>query len=127
MACLASSVNSNAVTIEAIIGINSPSYTVEGWRTFLIFAALMVFCVIMNVWLFRLVPWLEVLAGVLNVVLFIVIMVTLWVMAPRNPAGFLLEKSVSSGWDNYFVSWNIGILSQVWCFVGKLALRSSKL
>lgn len=98
---------------------NSPSFVVTGWKTFLIIAAEIIFCAVINMWFFRLVPWFELLTGILNVVYFFIYLVTLWVMAPKNPVGFVMEKAVFSGWDNYFVSWNIGILSQVWLFVGE--------
>lgn len=119
MACLATSVNSFVVFLEAGIAINFPLYEVEGWKTVLIFIGLIAAFTIVNVWCFRLVPWFEVLTGVLNIVFFFVMLVTLWVMAPRNSPSFMLQRNVSSGWDNYAISWNIGILSQVWNFVGK--------
>lgn len=97
---------------------NSPSFVVTGWKTFLIIAAEIVFCAVINMWFFRFVPWFELLTGIINVVYFFIFLVTLWVLAPRNPIEFVLEKAVFSGWDNYFISWNIGILSQVWLFVG---------
>lgn len=98
---------------------NFPSYNITGWRTFLLFVAVIITCVIINVWFFRLVPWFEVLVGVMQVIFFFIVVVSLWVMAPRNPPSFLLKESILSGWDNYFISWNIGILSQVWLYVGK--------
>lgn len=98
---------------------NSPSYIITGWKTFLIFAANIAVCAVANIWFFWVVPWFEVLVGVLNVVFFFVFIVTMWVMSPRNSADFLMERSVLSGWDNYFVSWNVRMLSQVWLLIGK--------
>lgn len=119
IAGLAGVLNSTVLGVEATITMNSPSYVVTGWKTFLIIAAQVVFITILNLWFFWVIPWFELLTGVLNVTLFFVTIITLWVMAPRNSASFLMEKSVYSGWDNYFSSWNIGVLSQAWLFIGK--------
>lgn len=124
IAGLASLLNSNVVIIEGVIGIQYPSFEVTGWKTFLIIAAVLLFCYVVNVWFFQLVPWFEVLAGIVNIVFFFVFLVTIWLLAPRNPASFLMTKSVYSGWDNYFISWNIGVLSQVWLFIGKFLQAS---
>lgn len=123
--CLVSILNSNVVLLEATIGMNFPSYTITGWKTFLILAANIIACAVVNLWLFWLVPWFEVLVGIVNVVFFVIFIVTLRVMSPRNSVDFLLERGVFSGWDNYFVSWNVGMLSQVWLFVGELTLQST--
>lgn len=118
IACLASNFNSNVVILEATIAMHYPVFVVTGWKTFLIIAAEMLGCAFVNMWCFWLIPWFEIFTGVLNVIYFFIYLVTLWVMAPRNPASFVMERSVFSGWDNFFVSWNIGALSQVWLWVG---------
>lgn len=118
--------NGFVVLVEAGIAVNFPSYEVEGWKTFLIFLGQVCTLAAVNIWCWRLVPWFELLAGILNVVLFFIFIVALWVMAPRNDASFLMQKNVSSGWENYSVAWNIGILSAVWNFAGKLNLNSPR-
>lgn len=38
-------------------------------------------------------------------------------MAPRNSVDIFLQTNVSSGWDNYFVSANLGALSNIYLFI----------
>jgi choline transport protein len=74
----------------------------------------------MNMYAFWLIPWVEVLAGILHVLLFIVFLIVLVTLAPRHSAGYVfLNTQSASGWTNSFVSWNIGLLTPTWCFVGE--------
>lgn len=79
---------------------NYPSFVVEGWKTFLIIAAAIAFCAVINLWFFNIVPWFELLTGIFNVVYFFFFPVTFRVLAPRDRVSFVMEKSVYSGWDN---------------------------
>lgn len=110
--------NESAILIEAGIRINYPDYEGGGWRTTLIVLGLLLFLTVINVWFFRVVPWLELFAGIVNVGFFFIVLVTLWIMSPRNDPSFIMTTSTFSGWENKFVSWNVGILTQTWLFVG---------
>ncbi|KAG6360752.1 hypothetical protein INS49_011818 [Diaporthe citri] len=66
---------------------------------------------------FWLVPWFELLTGFLNVSMVIIIFVVLWAVAPRNSVDIFMQTNVSSGWDNYFVSANLGALSNIYLFI----------
>lgn len=118
---LAGVVNSTALMYEATIQINNPDYEADGWRTALIAVGILMLLTVTNIWLFRLVPWFELLVGVLNVSFFFVTVAVLWVMSPRNPASMLLTTAKFTGWESDFVSWNVGMLTSVWMFVGKMA------
>lgn len=72
-----------------------------------------------NIYAFKIVVWMELLSGILHCVLFIVFIAVTAVMGTRNGGDFFLSKNVSSGWDDYFVSWNVGMLSCVWIFTGR--------
>lgn len=119
VAMLASAMNGNTVLLEATIQLEHPDYVNGGWHTTLIVFANLAFCAFVNIYVFRIVPWFELLAGILNVCLFFVFLVVLWVMAPRNSPDIFLTSNMSSGWDNYFVSCNIGALSNIFLFISK--------
>ncbi|POS69650.1 hypothetical protein DHEL01_v211953 [Diaporthe helianthi] len=115
---LASSVNVGAVTIEATVQLNSPGYVNGGWHTTVLVLALLSFYLAVNIWFFRIVPWSELACGLANIIFFLVTIVALWVLSPRNPPDFLLRRISLGGWENEFLAWNIGLLTQVWQFVG---------
>lgn len=118
MALLASILNSGVVSLEATIQLNNPDYSPGGWHTTMIVICMLLFMALMNIYAFRVIPWLEFVAGILNVCLFLIYIVVLFVMSPRNSADFILTTNMTSGWDNYFVSWNVGSLSHIFLFVG---------
>lgn len=79
---------------------------------------------LVNTYAFKLVPWMETVAGVLHICLFIIFVVVLGVMGAHNDAKFVfLERNVSSGWSDTFVAWNLGMLTCVWSFTGLLTRK----
>ncbi|KAH7040331.1 amino acid permease [Microdochium trichocladiopsis] len=110
--------NGCAILLEASIQFNYPEYENGGWRTTLIVMGLLLFLTVINIWFFRIVPWVELVAGIVNVCFFFITLITLWIMSPRNSPSFILTTTKFSGWESDFVSWNVGMLTQVWMFIG---------
>lgn len=119
VATLAGALNQTTAIAEGLVLLRSPGYRLVGWHTTLITVVMLVCLTLVNLYAFRLVPWFELLSGVLNVCLFVVYIGVLFAMSPRNTAGVFLEKNVSSGWDSYFPVVNIGALSNIFLFVGE--------
>ncbi|ORY66535.1 amino acid/polyamine transporter I [Pseudomassariella vexata] len=117
VAITGSILNANAVIFEGLIAMNYPSYEPGGWRTTLQILANLAFCVFINMFAFRVVPWFEMLAGILNVCLFVIYIVVLWVMSPRNSADIFWQTNVSSGYKDYFIAANVGSLSHIFLFI----------
>jgi len=116
---LAGVANVTAVQIQGIAIFNNDSYTPQRWHITMIIAALLFVQGAMNAYTFWLVPYIELLGGVLHVSLWIIIIVVLLVRAPKhNPDFVFFTKSSSSGWTNKFVIWNLGLLTPTWGFVG---------
>lgn len=118
IAMLASCLNGNTVIFEGLIQLAHPDYVSGGWHTTLIVLSTLAFCAIINIYAFRAVPWFELISGILNICLFLIFLVVLWVMSPRNSPDVFLITNVSSGWDSYFVSANLGSLSSIFLFIG---------
>ncbi|KAF5502641.1 Choline transport protein [Colletotrichum aenigma] len=119
VSALAGSAASEANIIMGLVVTNYPSYSFQPWHLTLVIVAQLVACGLINMYAFRSIPWMELLAGVLHVVLWVVIVVVLLALAPRASADFVFfERTVSSGWTNGFVSWNIGMLVPAWGFIG---------
>lgn len=118
VALLASCINGLTVMVEGMVEL-SYDYEPQGWHTALINILVIILCAGINVFAFRLVPWFELLSGILNICLLVVFLAVLWALSPRNNANILIMSNVSSGWDNYFVSANIGSLSNIFVFLCK--------
>ncbi|KAG8162111.1 hypothetical protein KVR01_007876 [Diaporthe batatas] len=116
VALLASCLNGNTLVLEGMIQLTHPDYEPGGWHTTLIIFATMAFCSGINLFAFRLVPWFELLSGILNVCMLLIFLVVVWLLSPRNSTDIFFETNVSSGWDNYFVAANLGALSNIFLF-----------
>lgn len=115
---LASSINFGAVTVEATVQLSSPGFVNGVWHTTLLVVLLLFFYPAMKVWFFRILSWFELACGLAKIVFFLITTIALWVLSPRNSSDFLLTRTSLVGWDKEFLAWNIGLLTQVWQFVG---------
>ena len=114
--------NTTCYMLQSLIIVNYEHYVPERWHLTLMIFALLIVQGLINMYTFWLIPWIELIAGILPVVMFIVFVVVLLATAPKHGARFVfLEKvpSSTSGWNNYFISWNLGLLTPTWGFVGK--------
>ena len=119
---LAGVANVTAYMLQSLVIANDENYVPERWHLTLIIFAMLIVQGLMNVYIFWLIPWIELAVGVLHVVLFIVFVVVLTSMAPHHhDAKFVfLQRASASGWNNDYISWNLGLLTPVWGFVGAL-------
>ncbi|KAF2217704.1 hypothetical protein CERZMDRAFT_63866 [Cercospora zeae-maydis SCOH1-5] len=119
IALLAGVTNIASNCMMVIVVANHPDYVVKGWHTILVMYGFLVALGLLNMYGFWLIPWIELVAGLLHVVLWIVYAVVLLTLAPRHSSEFVfLEKANASGWTSDFVSFNLGIILLSWGFVG---------
>ena len=119
VSALAGSTSSQANILLGLVSTNHPSYEFRPWHLTLLIIAQLATVGLMNMYAFRAIPWLELLAGILHVVLWAIFVIVLVALAPRNQSDFVfLERSSNSGWGNGFVSWNLGLLVPAWGFIG---------
>ena len=115
--------NTAAALIQELLELNYPSYVPQRWHITFIIIAMLIVESLMNMYTFWVIPWIELLAGILHGVLFIIFVVVLVTLAPRHSANFVFfGRSTASGWDNSYVGWNLGLLTPTWSFVGALCL-----
>jgi amino acid transporter len=82
-------------------------------------AVLLVFICI-NIWGMRLLPAIELIGGILHITLLLTIVVALVTLAPRSSPEFVFTGFINQGgWQSDGVSWCIGLLTVVYCFVGE--------
>lgn len=120
IALLAGAINIAANITTTLVSVNYPTYTLEPWHTILLMGGFLIALGLINVYAFWSVPWVEFMAGILHITLWIVFIAVLLVMAPRHSANFVfLEKANESGWESDFVSFNLAIILITWGFVGE--------
>lgn len=66
---LCSVVNTTANITTALVAISFPNYILQGWHTLLVMYAYLIVLGAMNMYLFWILPWIEVLTGILHVLL----------------------------------------------------------
>lgn len=116
---LAGVTNILANIVTVIVGASYPDMVFTGWHVILIMYAFLVVLGLLNMYAFWLIPWLELMAGLLHVILWLVYAVVLLSLASRHSSSFVwFEKSNMSGWSNDFVSFNLGTILITWGFVG---------
>lgn len=118
---LAADTNLVIILLESAIELNNPGWTAKGWQTALMMVAICTAHMFVNMYLIKIIPLLEMVAGVLHVCLFVIFVVVMAVMGSRHNAEFVfLESSTSSGWEkDPAVAWNIGMLTAITSFVSK--------
>ena len=118
--------NTTATIIQSLAIVNYPNYEAKSWHLTLIVFAMLIVQALMNMYAFSLIPWIELLSGVLHICLFVVFVVVLAGLAPRHSAEFVfLHTQSDSGWNSNFASWNIGIITPVWGFVGRWSYHAT--
>ena len=105
---------------------NSESYVPERWHATLIAWAYALVPFLCNVYGRKLLKAIEIVGGIFYIIYFIVTIVTLIVMAPRNSSEFVFTTSFFglSGWENEGVQWSIGLLTITAILIGELKLLS---
>lgn len=115
-----------ATQIQGLMILNYPGYHAERWHGTLLMWAIISLMLIINIWGIRLLPMVELIGGICHIVFFIMILITLVVLSPRQPASFVFTEFInSSGWSSDTVSWCIGLLTVVYSLVGSLVSLSN--
>ncbi|KAK6430490.1 hypothetical protein LTR95_013356 [Oleoguttula sp. CCFEE 5521] len=116
---LAGVANTSAYMLQSLVVANYPNYVPEAYHVTLIIFALLIVEGLMNMYTWVLIPWIELLAGVLHILLFVIFVVVLVTLAPRHSADFVFTQQASNtGWSNAFISFNLGLMTPTWGFVG---------
>lgn len=119
IAMLAGMANVTANIIITLVTVQFTSYVPQAWHTLLIMYALLIVEGLANQYVFWIIPWVELAAGLLHIILFVVFVCVLSTLGERHSSDFVFfTKSNLSGWNDDFVSFNLGIILITWGFVG---------
>ncbi|ETS87878.1 hypothetical protein PFICI_01706 [Pestalotiopsis fici W106-1] len=104
---------------QSLIILNDESYIPTRWQGMLFYWAVLACSLSFNIWGPRLLPHINIVAGVIHAAGFFAIVVVLLVMAQKNSATFVFtEFSNNSGWTSDGVSWLVGLISSVYPLLG---------
>jgi choline transport protein len=94
--------------------LGSPGYEIQGWHQTLLTICIVVCCALFNVFLAVRLPLTEVVVLVLHVLGVLVVIVPLWIMAPRgNVHDTIFNFTNSGGWKNDGLSIVIGMVPMI--------------
>jgi choline transport protein len=120
IAITAGTANVIANIITTLIQVSYPDYNSRPWHMTLIMWGFLIVLGLMNQFAFKMIPWIELAAGLLHIILFVVFIVVLTTMGQRHSSDFVFfTKANASGWNSDFVSFNLGMMLITWGFVGK--------
>lgn len=120
IASFASSILILATLVEAIIDIRNADYSFAPWQYTLIMIAYLLITVGFNTWGARLLPMIETTSLFGHLAGFLVTIIPLWFMAPKNSARTVLLDVVNNGgWSNTGTSCLIAQVSVLYCNIGE--------
>ena len=107
--------------IEVLIDVTNPSFAFPNWQYTLIMLATLVLTIFLNTWGARVLPMLETVSLFGHIGGFIITLISLWVLAPKNPAHAVFAEVVNNGgWSNTGTSCLVAQVTVLYCNLGKL-------
>lgn len=96
-----------------------PSYSIQPWHETLLTIGIVAFCVFFNVFLAGRLPLIEALVFVLHGLGVFVVIIPLWVMAPRgNAHDTILVFTDNGGWGDLSLAATIGMVPMIGMLIG---------
>ena len=103
-----------ATLILGLAKLNVPEYQIQSWQTTLLTMGIVAFCTLFNIFLAVRLPLVEALVLVLHVLGVFVVIIPLWIMAPRgNPHNTILNFTDNGGWGNLGLASTIGMIPMI--------------
>lgn len=120
IASFASSVFVLATLVEAIIDIRNADFLFSSWQYTLIMIAYLLITIVFNTWGARLLPVIETTSLFGHLAGFLITIIPLWVMAPKNSTrSVFLDVINNGGWSNTGTSCLIAQVSVMYCNLGE--------
>ena len=118
--------------VEALVEIYSPNWSFTRWQSTLVMIFFLMTTIYFNTWGAKLLPGIEIVSVVFHMAGFIITIVPLWVMAPKNSASDVFGGIVNGGgWSNAGTSFFVGTITILFSNLGPDAAvhigRSNKL
>lgn len=119
LASVASSLFVVATLIENMINLTNSSFAFPNWQYTLIMLACLVLTIFLNTWGAPVLPMVETISLFGHIGGFIIFVVPLWVLAPKNTAHAVFAEVVNSGgWSNTGTSCLVAQVTVLYCNLG---------
>ena len=100
--------------IIGLAKLNVPSYEIQNWHTTLLTIGIVAFCTLFNIFLAVRLPLIEALVLILHVLGVFIVIIPLWVMAPRgNVHDTIFVFTDNGGWGNTALAATIGMVPMI--------------
>ncbi|KAJ9298651.1 hypothetical protein DTO271G3_3618 [Paecilomyces variotii] len=119
MAAVASPAFLGGTIIQGLLVLNDESYVFERWHGTLLFTAIVVLSVCVNIFAIKYLPHLETLMLLLHVGMFFLLLIPMVYLAPQHSAKFVFTDFESlGGWNNNGIAWCVGLMTSAFPFTG---------
>lgn len=113
--------------IQGILVVNIPSYSPTNWQGTLFVFAVVVAVYFLNVWGANAMPMITSILLIVHVFGFLAIVVTLWVLSPRNTAEVVFTQFVNrGGWSSMGLALMVGQISALYACICRSTLLLRK-
>jgi choline transport protein len=120
LASVASSVFVVTTQIEAMIEVTNANFGFPNWQYTLIMLAFLVVTIFFNTWGAKILPMLEIISLFGHLLGFLVVLIPLWVLCPKNSAhSVFLEVVNNGGWSNTGTACLISQVTVMYCNLGR--------
>ena len=119
IAAIASGVFVVVTLIEVMINMTNSEFAFTSWQYTLIMLGFVVITIFLNTWGAPILPMLEIVSLFGHLAGWVLVIVALWVLCPRNSSADVFASFVdNSGWDNMGASLLIIQVFSLYCIMG---------
>jgi amino acid transporter len=105
--------------IQGLIVLNDPTYNFQRWHGTMLVIAITLFSILFNTFLAKKLPLVEALILILHIVGLFIIVIPLWVLAPRNTASAVFtEFNNGGGWVSDGAATMVGLSTTITAMIG---------
>lgn len=98
-------------TLSGLIIFNIPDYEPKAWHSTVFLITFLLVPLVLNLYLRKIINYLETIGGIFHVILFVAIVATLCTLAKRStPEYVFLTLHTDAGWTNPGIAFSIGML-----------------
>lgn len=106
--------------IQGLVVLNYQSYHPKRWHGTLLYWAVILLSVLINILGIRVFPHIETAAFILYIVYFFTLLIPLVYLAPQSSTTFVFQSFENSGgWSHDGVSWCIGLITSTYALSGE--------
>ena len=105
--------------VEALVEVYYPDWSFTNWQSTLVMIFFLIATIYFNTWGARLLPTIEIVSLVFHLAGFVITIVPLWVLAPKNSASDVFGPVVNGGgWSNTGTSFLVGSITILFSNLG---------